>query len=331
MIVGIRGKQGNGKTATLAWLAHHYHSLGFEIYANFWINDIDFHYVTCVEDIEKIRSGYAFFDEFFVWIDSRVSGYSDVNMIVTGILMKARKRGYSLFYESKLIHMIDRRIRENTDYVLEPDIYYDQNGTLEKIEQSMLHPIDLKPYLDQLWVLSDKYEFAGEKLTRMDEDQAEEIQFSLSSVMNTYDTKEEISGLDKGERSAGLEKGMKVENVFARHLQSLFPSGEIRQGKLSRGWDVVIKNNGDSMAFDVVSVNLPRKGAINAWIDLRGKPIEKRIKEARKAKLKPCWAYNLQGKWYTIPMKEEHALKSTLSCKNGKEFTDSVFKMPGIE
>lgn len=319
MIVGIRGKQGNGKTATLAWLAHHYHSLGFEIYANFWINDIDFHYVTCVEDIEKIRSGYAFFDEFFVWIDSRVSGYSDINMLVTGILMKARKRGYSLFYESKLVHMIDRRIRENTDYVLEPDIYFDQNGTLEKIEQSMLHPIDLKPHLDQLWVLSEKYEFNGENLKRMDGDQAEVIQFSLSSVMNTYDTKEEISGLDQGERSAGLEKGMKVENVFAKHLQSLFPSGEIQQGKLSRGWDVVLKDNGSSAAYDVVHVNKSGKSHNYPWIDLRGKHIKDLLKAARKSKLKPFWAFNLEGKWYTIPMTDEHALKSTLSCKNRKE------------
>lgn len=321
MIVGVRGKPGNGKTATLAWLAHHYHSLGFKIHANFWLEDIDFTYITCTEDIEKIRSGYAFFDEFWSWIDSRVSGYSDINLLVTGILMKARKRGYSLFYESKLVHMVDRRIRENTDYVLEPDIYIDQNGSLERIEQSMLHPLDLTPYLDRLWVLNEKYEFVGENLVRMNEDESEQIQFSLSSVMNTYDTHEEISGLGQGERSAGLEKGMKVENVFARHLQSLFPSGGIQQGKLSRGWDVILKNNGDSMAFDVVSVNLPRKGAINAWIDLRGKPIEKRIKEARKAKLKPFWAYNLKGKWYTIPMKEEQGLRSTLSCKLGKEIS----------
>lgn len=320
MIVGVRGNLGNGKTATLAWLAHHYYRKGYKIHSNFWLEDIDFNYVTCIEDIEKIRSGYVFFDELWTWIDSRGSGFNDINQIVTGILHKSRKRGYSIFYESKLIHMTDRRIRELTDYVLEPEIFISINGCLEKIDQDMLEPIDMTPFLPVSWVVVGKYEFVGDNLKLIDDN----IQFPLSEVVYTYNTSEEISGLGQGERSAGFEKGMKVENVFAKYLQSLFPEGKIRRGAKSRGWDVVYEDNGNGMAFDVVSIRKPHKGSINASIDLRGKRIKQLIDNAKKAKLKPFWAYFQDGKWYKMKMEMDHAVRSTLSCKNGEPFEPNI-------
>jgi hypothetical protein len=317
MIIGIRGKQGNGKTATLAWLEDHYKKQGYKIYSNFWRENIDFTYVTCLQDIDKIHSGYAFFDEFWTWIDSRVSGYSDVNMAVTSILMNARKRGYSIFYEAKLIHMVDRRIRELTDYILEPNVYIEVNGSLERIQQTMLWPFDTKPYIDDLWVIADKYEVISENNLRKIDEEEDEIMFRLSDVIDTYDTTEEIKGLSRTETTPGLEKGMKVENAFSSFLKGVFPSGEILLSDMSRGWDVILKNNGDSRAFDVVTAS-KQKTSKNYSIDIRRKDKEGLLKKAKKGKLKPFWAFHVDGKWFNIPMAEEHIHRSYLNCKDGK-------------
>lgn len=315
MIVGVRGKQGNGKTATLAWLENHYRNQGYKIYSNFWRENIDFTYVTCLQDIERIRSGYAFFDEFWSWIDSRISGYSDINMAVTSILMNARKRGYSIFYEAKLIHMVDRRIRELTDYILEPNIYMNNDGSLERIKQSLLWPFDTKPFINDLWVIADKYEIISEnQLKKIDEDE-DEIMFPLSEIVNTYDTTEEIKGLGTSEKTQGIEKGLKIENAFKSYLKRLFPTGEILQSTASRGWDMTLKNNGDSMAFDVVSAYKPKTNK-NYCIDIRKKDIKGLLKKAKKANLKPFWAFHIEGKWFSIPM--TNIQKTILNCKDGE-------------
>ena len=242
MIVGIEGNLGNGKTATMARMAIHYNALcsecngvinhadvipilfdefdvhdctceksaPYKIHANFWINGIpNVHYVTCIEDISKIYNGVFLADEFWSWIDSRGSGFNEINKVVSDIMLTSRKRGFSIIYESKLIHMTDRRIRELTDYVLRPNKYVCIQGELVKIEQNMLYPLNMTPYKDSTYIVVD--ELSGSGLTEVQDNL---FQFKLSDVADKYDTKEEIGKLSKGEPSPGIEKGIKVEDNF---------------------------------------------------------------------------------------------------------------------
>lgn len=348
MIVGIEGNLGNGKSATMARMALHYNALctecngiinhddvipilfndfevhdcicekpsPYKIHANFWINGIpNVHYVTCIEDIEKIYNGVFFADEFWSWIDSRGSGFSDINLVVTSIMLKSRKRGYNIVYESKMVHMTDRRVRDLTDYVLRPNKYIAINGELTKIEQHMLYPINMQPYLNDTWIIVD--ELSGLNLDVVEENL---FQFKLSDISDKYDTKEEIVSLKDGEKSPGLEKGMKIEDNFIKALRNSARNGEIVRNTWSRGWDIVIKEPEGNMAFDVVSVQL-RKGMKLPTIDLRRKKIKSMLLSAKKGKMDPYWAYQWNGKWWMLPMLESHTIRTTLTCKDAIELT----------
>lgn len=351
MIVGIEGNLGNGKTATMARMALHFNALcsecngiinhddvipvlfedfevfdctcekpsPYKIHANFWINGIpNVHYVTCIEDIDKIYNGVFFADEFWSWIDSRGSGFNDINLVVTSIMLNSRKRGYNIVYESKLIHMTDRRVRELTDYVLRPNKYISINGELTKIEQHMLYPINMKPYLDDTWIIVD--ELSGQGLDVIDENL---FQFKVKDVADKYDTKEEITKLSKGEPSPGIEKGLKIEDNFIKALRNSGRDGKIVRNTWSRGWDIVIEDTEGNMAFDVVSVQL-RKGMKFPTIDLRRKKIKSMLESAKKGKMSPYWAYSWSGKWWMLPMIETHTIRTTLTCKEAIELTKKV-------
>lgn len=293
MIVGTQGNQGNGKTALLTHLAKHYASLGYRIYSNYWIQipGVETNYITTISDLEKIHDGYVFLDEFWIWIDSRVSGYSDVNAAVTGILMNLRKRRCSLFYESKRMHFSDRRIRELTDYVLEPHVYYNNNGSLEMIEQDMLYPVDMSQYIDNLWVVTKKYRIVSE--SRMQEvDDENDIVFKLSDVIHLYNTSEEISSLSKTERTPGIEKGIKIEDALEHYIKDIMPNVEIARSKASRGWDMVVAG----YALACTSV---RSAGVNRFprIDTRRKLIREQVEEANARGWKPYWVWCLKGVW----------------------------------
>lgn len=350
MIIGIPGNLGDGKSITMAMLARHYQSICSEcmgiinrgniifsisaiegihmhdctcehpkpnkIHANFWLNLPDVHYVTTMEDIDKIYDGYAFFDEFWSWIDSRVSGYSDVNLVVTGILLNSRKRGFNIIYETKLAHMTDRRIRENANYYLKPNKYIDIDGELTQINQNILYQIDMKPYIENTWFIVGLCDSDGFML------EEDCFQFPLTAGMGLYDTKEEIQTLSKGESSPGLEKGIKVERHFAKAIQEILPDSEIVQSRQSRGWDIKITTGNNNMAFDVVSVQKSRKTDKTPYIDVRRKHINTLIKNAYKSNTKPFWAFFWEGKWYIMDMLESHALKSSVSCRDAKEMKE---------
>lgn len=321
MIVGIQGNQGTGKTALMTWLARHYFHLGYKIHTNYWLQipGLEPHYVTCLDDIDKIYSGYSFFDEFWSWIDSRISGYSETNLALTSILMKARKRGYSIFYESKRMHFADRRIRELTDYVLEPQVWYNNRGTLEKIEQNMLYPIKLEKYLDKLYVVVEKYQLISETQMRKMDDE-DEIIFKITDVMNLYDTREEIGSIAEGEKYPGIEKGIRKETAISRYLRQIAPDMEIAHAKNSRGWDITAGN----MVFDVVSPRKDNRGTKETLrIDVRrknapnGTPegrLSELIKDANQRNLKPFWAWNYKGEWYALPIKDHDTKVSTVNC-----------------
>lgn len=337
MIVGIEGNLGNGKSATMARMAFHYSALctecngiidhnniipvlfddfdvkdcscekphPYKIHANFWLNGIpDVHYVTCIDDISKIYNGVFFADEFWHWIDSRGSGFNEINKIVSDIMLTSRKRGFSIVYESKLIHMTDRRIRELTDYVLRPNKYIDINGELTKIEQHMLFPINMTPYKDNTYIVVD--ELSGVSLDVVEESL---FQFKLSDVADKYDTREEIATLSKGEKSPGIEKGIKMEKAFIYNLENQCGrEGEIVHSPQSRGIDVKYDGVEEHAAYDVVTPIKLSRGRKTPQLNIREKNIEAFLNTAKKNGLTPYFSYvdESDGEWRKLPMLKRH-------------------------
>ncbi len=346
MIIGIPGNLGDGKSATMARMAMHYSSLcnvcngiindkdiipvlfeegqekhmcvctepsPYKIHSNFLIYGIpDIHYVTSMEDVDKIYKGFAFLDEFWHWADSRTSSHSDINLAVTGILHKSRKRGYNVVYESKLIHMTDRRVRELTDYILCPNKYINVNGELTKVSQHLLYPMNMEKYFDDTWFVVD--EVSGEGMNVINEGL---FQFKLSDVADRYDTTEEIVNLAKGEASPGIEKGIKIEKHFHNYIKSIGYNDKIIRTANSRGWDIIVP--GLNMCFDVVTVRTDR-GKIPT-VDIRNKRIPELMKYAKDKGLTPYFAYLYKGDWFVNPMPDDPPQKVQLKLDNSKIFT----------
>jgi len=73
MLTAIIGNMGTGKTATMSWLAKHFSKQNNSIYLNYSINDIRYRYVQTLKDLDSVKFGKAFYDEFWLWLDSRSS------------------------------------------------------------------------------------------------------------------------------------------------------------------------------------------------------------------------------------------------------------------
>jgi len=349
MIIGIVGNQGRGKTALMARMALHYSSIcsncngyiqkdriiqslytsihqkceceqpkPYKIHANFWLDGIaNTHFVTTLEDIDRIHLGYFFADELWSWIDSRGSGFDDINAAITDILMKVRKRGYHLIYESKRLHMTDRRIREMTDYVLIPEKYIEYDGELVKIEHDLLYPINLTPYIDKTWIIAEMIDSYNEKIN--------EIQFKLSEVVDIYNTNEEIIDLRTGERSPGLEKGMLIESEFERSFKKMYPAAiVIPHEPNSRGWDSIMEINNSRFVFDVVTHEVNRN---TITINIRDKKIIEMCDYAAKIKSKPFFAWHQAGNWMVMEIKGSiKTNKARTTCRTGYPLTQLLEK-----
>ncbi len=315
MMVGVTGFQGNGKTALLCWLAIHFYSQGYKIYANFHILGIDYTYVNSIEDMEKIHGGYVFLDEFWTWVDSRLAAHSDLNRVITNIIMKARKRKYTLVWEAKFSHTIDRRIREHTDYFYRPLIYLEVDGSLERIQQSFLNPIKTEELLNRMWVLAEKcILMAGdhEEYWKVNDDD-EDIRFRILDVADKYDTEEEIAMI-KGKESK-LEQGKKVENELAEVMRKVFPESEIivshNSGQYSDGLDVSMKISGKCFIFDSCYLEKVKIGSPR--LDFRRKDFKEKLKTYKHSGDIPYIVYFHDGEYWTVQLTPALAKRKKVS------------------
>jgi len=166
-----------------------------------------------------------------------------------------------------------------------------------------------------------------EVAVRKTDEALESTKMSMEALLGSFEqavTKaEQIANLAKGEKSPGIEKGMKIENHFVKALKDSGRILEIHQSTMSRGWDVVITEDNKKMAFDVVSVSMPRNYKVPK-MDLRGKKIKSLLKTAEKINAAPFWAYQWDGKWWMLPMLESHTVRTTLTCRDAIELTKKV-------
>lgn len=119
MIIGFVGSLGQGKTCSMTRYGLKFNNQGRSTYvvSNYDTQFTD-KYVSNpmeLEQISKQQSGVQLLDEVWSWADSRESGENDTfnNMIIN-----SRKRGWIVLYTTQKLHMVDKRLRDNTDFIV---------------------------------------------------------------------------------------------------------------------------------------------------------------------------------------------------------------------
>ena len=90
------------------------------VYANYHLK-IPYVHIAEVEDIEKMRDGVFLADEFYRWLNARVS-MSKKNRVLSKMMMNMRKWNVNLIYTAQTWRQIDVWIKSVTDYVAFPQI-----------------------------------------------------------------------------------------------------------------------------------------------------------------------------------------------------------------
>jgi hypothetical protein len=133
MIVAITGDIGSGKTLLMTAIS--YNDFIIEkrvIYSNYKLNYK--HVWLNVNEITNLFSeGMQFrdktgnmlhkvsflVDEMHIFLDSRGSGSSLKNKLITYWILQTRKRGIDLFYTTQFFGQVDKRLRNLVDYKIE--------------------------------------------------------------------------------------------------------------------------------------------------------------------------------------------------------------------
>ena len=122
MIIGIIGKMGSGKTLTMVLLAYIMQKSGKRLKTNFDINIT--HEKITKSDIkaygdgkgQEIRETVLCLDEVQTMLDCRTSSK---NRIMTYFILQTRKRGVDILYTTQQFFNVEKRLRENTNMILE--------------------------------------------------------------------------------------------------------------------------------------------------------------------------------------------------------------------
>lgn len=122
MIIGIVGDRGSGKTLFQTYLANCDFKGGREIYANYHLK---FAYkllnlkdlLTKIQNKEQLKNCTLLIDEIHIFFESRRSG-SKKNLAGSYLATQSRKRSLDILYTTQYLGQVEKRIRDNTDYLV---------------------------------------------------------------------------------------------------------------------------------------------------------------------------------------------------------------------
>jgi hypothetical protein len=131
MIVGFTGKMGGGKTYSMTFFGKRMLDKGFSIISNYTLSMK--HRLITKEEIQKYGSDSSemlkdcvlMLDEMQTIMDCRSS---QKNRMLTFFVLQTRKRGVNLFYTTQNFHAVDRRLRDNTDFLVDCTALRNESG-----------------------------------------------------------------------------------------------------------------------------------------------------------------------------------------------------------
>lgn len=116
MIFGFFGSMRAGKTmGAVVWSMYLSAITGQEIWSNIPKLSIKYQYFEKWKELRRVRNAIVLFDEIDTTIDSRNWGSGD-QIFFTHLFKQMGKLGITLLYTSQRAHMVEKRIRDQTDY-----------------------------------------------------------------------------------------------------------------------------------------------------------------------------------------------------------------------
>jgi len=328
MITAIVGPPGTGKTIFMAYSGLTFAQQGYRIFTNFNLyhpgtrEPLGKRIIT-TNDLNRARSGRLEIDEIAAWLDSRFS-MSDQNTFVNSVLQKNRKRDLSLEWSAQNFYMADIRLRENTDYVIIPEIYYIINGQELIIKQDYFDPINLKlllPYAYFRAKMFSGWKYQNEKYLT-DKDVINTFKFKVSPIAECYDTSEEVKDLLTSE----MKKGIETEKAALEVLKTSYSTGawilNPESGIGMNSFDIEGYINGNFCIIDVVTLG---KGKYGSYLRLKNKNLGKyrAVEEGRKCKT--YFMFDFQGDWYMLPSFHTwDCKKTTMPIRKLLQFCEKV-------
>lgn len=145
MIIGFIGRMGSGKTLSMTRYAYKYFCAGYKIYSNIKFNFPYTEYtlkdlVDFANNDVPLYKSLIILDEAHIFLDSRNS-QRGINKIVSYFLLQTRKKGCHLYYTTQRFHQIDKRLRDNSDVLIQCSTKKNRNG-----EQYTLNNINILIY-----------------------------------------------------------------------------------------------------------------------------------------------------------------------------------------
>lgn len=120
-ITAILGRRGDGKTCFATFLAKLDAARGRKIYANYTLIGIPYEKITLSQVAqlpEWLHDATIILDEIQEGADSREI-FKSGNKQITKLATQLRKRKLTLYYTTQVITMVDKRMRQQTDYLVE--------------------------------------------------------------------------------------------------------------------------------------------------------------------------------------------------------------------
>jgi hypothetical protein len=120
VLFAIVGELGAGKTLSLVYLGFtNWFYKKEKIFSNIHLYKFPYVYVNSVENLRHMENGYVILDELWSILKSRCS-MSRRNRVVGDIILRSRKLNLTYVFTSQLLSLIDKNIREITDFVAYP-------------------------------------------------------------------------------------------------------------------------------------------------------------------------------------------------------------------
>ncbi len=272
-----------------------YHSQGFTIYSNYGIKDpgtgqLLADYIQSDLDLGRVHDGYFIGDELWNWADSRMSG-ARANAFVSGLLLKSRKRGFSLVYTAQSMGQIDKRIRDNTDYIILPIMTIECDGERRKIQHSLLKPVSTKPFFELMHVHA--FVFSANQVL------VDDFSFRAAPIARYYNTNEEIEKLIYGGNGEGPDN-----LIYESGAKPWLKNGQETEAKFyewlkDQGWEYIewISQKKKSMYdhlgikdevgyyFDVVGQSIGHDGTT---LNTKDKNWPEKVRWIKEYGYKPC-------------------------------------------
>jgi ABC-type dipeptide/oligopeptide/nickel transport system ATPase component len=167
VVIAITGEMGSGKTLTMTFMAHYrFKKKGIKVYSNYGYIGRDV-FIKKPDMLNEIRDGLVLCDEIWIWLDAR-EFMKKTNKTLSRILLKSRRHGLDIIYTAQDFSQVDKRLRNVTDIVINPELSYNQTYCIAKCYQR----------------------YSGKHLY--------DIRFKTKPVFKLYDHREELDYLEDG-------------------------------------------------------------------------------------------------------------------------------------